>query len=62
MDAVPLVVLDKGMARRDVMNQMRITDLDLEIAARSAQVPNTEQVEYAVLERNGSISIIPKKQ
>lgn len=62
VDGVPLVVLDNGVARRDVMNQMRITDLDLEIAARSAQVPNTEQVEYAVLERNGSISIIPKKQ
>jgi uncharacterized membrane protein YcaP (DUF421 family) len=43
------------------MDIMRIRDLDVEIAARGAQVPSTDQVEYAVLERNGSISIIRKE-
>jgi uncharacterized membrane protein YcaP (DUF421 family) len=62
VDGVPLVVLDKGKPREEVMGNMRITDLDIEIASRAARVPTTDQVEYAVLERNGSISIIPKKQ
>src|SRR3954447_2480623 len=48
VDGVPLVLLDKGKARREVMDHMRITDLDIEIAARAARVPNTVQVEYAV--------------
>jgi uncharacterized membrane protein YcaP (DUF421 family) len=61
VDGVPLVLLDRGKARREVMDHMRITDLDLEIAARAARVPSTDQVEYAVLERNGSISIFPRQ-
>lgn len=61
VDGVPLVVLDKGKARREVMDHMRITDLDIEIAARSAQVPSTDQVEYGVLERNGPISVISRE-
>lgn len=43
------------------MDRMRITPLDVEIASRGAQVPSTDQVDYAVLERNGSISIIAKE-
>jgi len=61
VDGVPLVLLDRGKARREVMDHMRITDLDLEIAARAARVPSTDQVDYAVLERNGSISIFPRQ-
>jgi uncharacterized membrane protein YcaP (DUF421 family) len=61
VDGVPLLLLDRGKARREVMEHMRITDLDLEIAARAARVPSTDQVDYAVLERNGSISIFPKQ-
>jgi len=61
VDGVPLVLLDRGKARREVMDHMRITDLDLEIAARAARMPSTDQVEYAVLERNGSISIFPRQ-
>jgi uncharacterized membrane protein YcaP (DUF421 family) len=60
VDGVPVVVLERGRAREEVMDHMRVTPLDLEIAARSARVPSTDHVEYAVIERNGSISIIPK--
>jgi uncharacterized membrane protein YcaP (DUF421 family) len=62
VDGVPLVVMDRGKPRDEVMDHMRVTPLDLEIAARSAQVPTVDQVEYAVLERNGSISIIAKNR
>jgi uncharacterized membrane protein YcaP (DUF421 family) len=61
VDGVPLVLLDRGKARREVMDHMRITDLDLEIAARAARVPSADQVDYAVLERYGSISIFPRQ-
>ncbi|WP_109484348.1 DUF421 domain-containing protein [Occallatibacter savannae] len=61
VDGVPLVLVDRGQSRKEVMDHMRITDLDVDIATRAARVPSRDQVEYAVLERNGSISVIPKK-
>lgn len=53
VDGSPIVILDKGKPREEVMKLMRLRDLDIEIAARNAQVPSTDQIDYAVLERNG---------
>ena len=36
VDGVPLVVVDRGKLRREVMDHMRITDLDLEIKPRGS--------------------------
>jgi len=45
VNGVPLVVMERGKPRREVMDHMRITDLDVEIAARAARVPSMDQVE-----------------
>ena len=40
---------------------MQISRADLEAAARLKGVPSLDKVDYAVLERNGGISIIEKE-
>jgi uncharacterized membrane protein YcaP (DUF421 family) len=40
------------------MNKMRVQDTDVMAAARSKGVKTLDDIEYAILERNGSISII----
>jgi uncharacterized membrane protein YcaP (DUF421 family) len=57
-DGLPLVLLEKGRWRSETLSQMRIFDDDVMAAARSRQVASLDSIEYAVLERNGEISII----
>jgi uncharacterized membrane protein YcaP (DUF421 family) len=58
---VPLVVVENGQPLRDRMNKARIDEDDVLTAARQLQgLERMEQIKYAVLERNGGISIIPR--
>jgi uncharacterized membrane protein YcaP (DUF421 family) len=57
-DGTPLVLLEKGQWRSNTMKNMRIHDDDVMAAARSKSVLSLEQIEYAVLERNGDISVM----
>jgi uncharacterized membrane protein YcaP (DUF421 family) len=61
LDGVPLVLLQDGRWQTDIMGRMRVQDTDVMAAAREKGLRALDQVKYAVLERNGSISIIPKK-
>jgi uncharacterized membrane protein YcaP (DUF421 family) len=58
VDGTPLVLLEKGRWHLETMRKMRIQDQDVMAAARSEGVGRLDQVEYAILERNGEISII----
>ena len=60
VDGVPLVLLEKGRWQTEVMQRMRIADDDVMAAARTKGVKTLDQIKYAVLERNGAISIIKK--
>ncbi len=61
LDGVPLVVVENGQPLRDRMNKARIDEDDVLTAARQLQgLERMEQIKYAVLERNGGISIIPR--
>jgi uncharacterized membrane protein YcaP (DUF421 family) len=40
---------------------MKLRPEDLEAAARSANVTCVENIDYAILERNGRISVFPKE-
>jgi uncharacterized membrane protein YcaP (DUF421 family) len=62
VDGTPLVLLEKGRAREDVLRNARIAYDDIMAAARDEGLNDLNAVDYAVLERNGEISIIPKKQ
>jgi uncharacterized membrane protein YcaP (DUF421 family) len=58
-DGTPLVLLARGEWRTETMSRMRIQDDDVMAAARDKGLQRLDEIEYAVLERNGEISIIP---
>jgi uncharacterized membrane protein YcaP (DUF421 family) len=58
IDGTPLTLLKKGEWQTEVMRGMRIDREDVMAAARTKGVQSIFDVEYAILERNGSISII----
>lgn len=62
LDGAPVVLVDDGRPLRERMKKARIDDEDILAAARKGPgLERMEQVKYAVLERDGGISIVPKK-
>jgi uncharacterized membrane protein YcaP (DUF421 family) len=62
LDDVPLVIFENGRMHHDRMNKLRVDEQDILAAAREHQgLENLEQVKYAIVERNGEITIIPKR-
>lgn len=62
LDDVPMIVVEDGTPLPDRMKRARVDASEVLEAARILHgLENMQQVKYAVLERDGSISIIPKK-
>lgn len=62
VDGTPLVLLEKGKWHTETMAKMRMTPEDVMTYARDQGLERLDQMDYAVLERNGEISIIPKSE
>jgi uncharacterized membrane protein YcaP (DUF421 family) len=63
LDDVPLLLVEDGKLIERRMDKARISESDILHAARALQgLERIDQVKYAVLERTGEISIIPKQQ
>jgi uncharacterized membrane protein YcaP (DUF421 family) len=60
-DSKPQIVIEKGKLRRDVMKKQRYTLDDLMLQLREQQIASVGDVEFAVLEPNGKLSVIPKQ-
>ena len=62
VDGVPLILISKGEVLRTRMDREGV-DLDdvLEAAREQHGITNLDEIEYAVLERHGGISIIPSR-
>lgn len=60
IDGTPLLLSEKGNARSEVLRHSRIAYDDVMASARDQGISSLDDVDYAVLERNGEISIIPK--
>ncbi len=58
----PLVVIAKGIVREDVMRSANYTLNDLSEQLRDKDVFAFSKVEYAILETNGSLSVLLKSQ
>ncbi len=58
IDGMPLVLLKDGEWQQEAMNKAHIEDADVMAAARTKGVSDFAGIKYAVLERNGAISII----
>ena len=60
IEDVPLVLVDEGQMLERRMAKSRISESEIMEAARQAQgIERMDQIKYAVLERTGTISIIP---
>jgi uncharacterized membrane protein YcaP (DUF421 family) len=63
MDGLSILVVEDGKPLRSRMQRERIDVEDILEAARDKHgLSRFDQIKYAVLERNGSISIIPREQ
>jgi uncharacterized membrane protein YcaP (DUF421 family) len=62
VDGLPVVVVDRGRPLRDRMAREGIDDMDILTAARERHGLTTlDEIEYAVLEASGGVSIIPRR-
>jgi uncharacterized membrane protein YcaP (DUF421 family) len=62
VEGLPLVVVEDGVPLRERMRAARIDEDDVLTAARASQgVGRMDQIQYAVLERSGGISVIPRE-
>lgn len=61
LDGVPTILVDNGLLLKDRMEKARVDEVDILTAARERQgLERLDQIKYAILERSGGISIIPK--
>ncbi len=58
-DGTPLILFERGKPRLDIMQGTRMSHDDIMASARDSGLQTLDDVEYAVLERNGQITIIP---
>lgn len=60
VEGMPLIIVDHGKPLRERMDKTKVDESDVLQAARSNMgIERIEQVKYAVLEKDGTISIIP---
>jgi uncharacterized membrane protein YcaP (DUF421 family) len=61
IDDVPLVLVEDGRPLQERMDKARVDESDILASARQSQgLERLDQIKYAVLERSGGISIVPK--
>ncbi len=61
LDGTPLVLVRKGEWQDQIMQGMKLAPEDVMASARLNGVRSPDQIDYAILERNGGISIIKKE-
>ena len=60
IDDVPVLIVVDGNPLKDRMDRARVDERDILQAARESQgLTRLDQIQYAVLERDGSISVVP---
>lgn len=59
-EGMPLIIVDNGQPLKERMKRSGVEEDDVMQAARSSQgLERIDQIKYAVLEKDGSISVIP---
>ncbi|MBV4455728.1 MULTISPECIES: DUF421 domain-containing protein [Pseudomonas] len=60
LDGGPTIVVEHGKVLHERLKRARMDESDILEAARSAQgIVQIDQIQFAILERNGKISVIP---
>lgn len=60
-DGTPVIIFGKGQWHREHMRQLFVHEQDVMAAARSQGVERLEQIKYAIVERNGAISVVKQE-
>ncbi|WP_449290087.1 YetF domain-containing protein [Paenibacillus chungangensis] len=60
-DGKPSVIIAKGKIDRDIMKKQRYNLDDLLLQLRENQITSVADVEFAILETSGKLSVIPKE-
>ena len=62
LDGTPLVIIEDGKLLKDRMNKVRVDKADILEAARAAHgLERLDQIKYAIVERTGAITVVPRK-
>ena len=62
VDGTPVVLVENGILHRERMEKDRVDEADILESARTIHgLERMEQVKYAVLEKSGEISIVPRQ-
>ena len=59
VDGTPIVVYENGEWHEDRMRDLRMLESDIMTAVRQKGLMRLEQVRYAIVERDGKVSIVP---
>jgi uncharacterized membrane protein YcaP (DUF421 family) len=62
VDGTPLVVIKNGEWQPEIVRNMHLRREDVEAAARSSGISSLDTIDFAVLERNGRISVMEKEE
>ncbi|MCQ6256638.1 DUF421 domain-containing protein [Pseudomonas sp. Q11] len=63
IDGGPTIIVEDGRILKARMRHARLIEEDIMEAARSSQgIEKLEQIKFAIIERNGKISVIAKEQ
>jgi uncharacterized membrane protein YcaP (DUF421 family) len=63
IDGLPVILVKDGVLLRDRMDKLKVDEEDLIEAAREQEgIATLDEIRYAVLERHGQISIVPRER
>lgn len=62
LNGKPIIIIQNGNILPDVMKELNLNIDDIMEALRDAGYFNPSEVEYAILETNGNMSVMPKSQ
>ncbi|VVO75384.1 DUF421 domain-containing protein [Pseudomonas fluorescens] len=62
IDGEPTIIVENGKLLRQRLRHARLVEADIMEAARSSQgIEKLEEIKFAIIERNGKISVIPRE-
>jgi uncharacterized membrane protein YcaP (DUF421 family) len=63
IDGEPTIIVENGKLLRERLRHARLVEADVMEAARSSQgIEKLEEIKFAIIERNGKISIIAREE
>jgi uncharacterized membrane protein YcaP (DUF421 family) len=63
LEEEPLIILENGKPYKERMDKVRVSEGEILAAARKLQgLTRLEEIKYAILESNGEITIVPRRQ